>query len=693
VHHRVLEWIPAVATAIWVAAALPAHGGQFRGPGDAQPPNPGSSGTNSSSSSSSASPGSGTRTVGPGGPPGTSSSSGPAIPGPGVASAGRGGSRGVAIEDDPARWDLWWEFRKDQYLRLRDHVRGAANDIDAMLGGARPHGLPCTPPTREEVDRNVLPALAAALADAADRDTITGCLVALAKVGRDLPGIPLSQLFRQHLVSHDQEVRETAALCFGIARTTAAADHEVLLALALDSPAGRQACGHAQVDDRTRSFACYALGLVLESSTDLAAQHRIVRGLLPLLPPLLSTGAHTPRDVAVATIAALAQVPPGTGAAAAALRATVAGALLDAYEQDVGPGEQLVQAHCPPSLAYLIGRDPALGARARERFAADLVASLRAPGEDGAPLRRSNRHLSQSCALALGWMSGPWDDARSPDAEVAQLLLRVWREHKDQQTRSFALIALGRAGGALARAALLQELERANRSVDRPWVMLALANLVAERAEQSRREGVEPAQDAAVASALLATLDDVKNPAALGATAIAAGIAHEGGAGDALLRLLDRYPSRDEFTGQLAIGLSLLGVDAARDRLRDLLPRTVRRPDLLVQVAMALGRLGDTSAVQLLLEMMRDSEGGLARLSALAMAVGQIGDRRALEPLLAMLQNRDLTPLTRAFAAVALGNVCDPRPLPWNAHYAFTLNYRAAVDTLTDGSAGILDII
>src|SRR5262249_14802794 len=157
-------------------------------------------------------------------------------PSPGAATPARGSSRGVAIEDDPARWDLWWEFRKDPYLRLRDHVHGGANDVDALLGGARPHGQPCMPPTRDDVDRDVVPALAAALADAADRDTITGCLVALAKIGRGAPGIPLSQLFRQHLVSHDQEVRETAALCFGIARTTAAADHDLLLALALDTP-------------------------------------------------------------------------------------------------------------------------------------------------------------------------------------------------------------------------------------------------------------------------------------------------------------------------------------------------------------------------------------------------------------------------------------------------------------------------
>ena len=80
-------------------------------------------------------------------------------------------------------------------------------------------------------------------------------------------------------------------------------------------------------------------------------------------------------------------------------------------------------------------------------------------------------------------------------------------------------------------------------------------------------------------------------------------------------------------------------------------------------------------------------------MSAVASGLGQLGDKRCVEPLVQMLQNKSLTPLTRAFAAVALGGVCDPEPMPWNARYAATLNYRAAVETLTDGSAGILDIL
>ena len=57
-----------------------------------------------------------------------------------------------------------------------------------------------------------------------------------------------------------------------------------------------------------------------------------------------------------------------------------------------------------------------------------------------------------------------------------------------------------------------------------------------------------------------------------------------------------------------------------------------------------------------------------------------------------MLGDKSLTPLTRAFAAVALGSVCDKQALPWNSSLAALANYRAAVETLTDGGCGILDI-
>jgi HEAT repeat protein len=568
---------------------------------------------------------------------------------------------------------------------LREFQGAARFDAEDPLLPAKARAfVALEPPPAAEVDATVIPALQATLAAAKDRDTITGCLVALAKIGRDLPAMRLRDLFARRLRSHDQEIRETAALCFGIARTQAPDDLDLLTGLFADTEIGRAATGQARVDDRTRSFAGYALGLVLQDSTDNRVRHRIVTQLLD---QLKSDGARD-RNIAVAAIAAAAQLPAPTTPAAEVLRDAACQSLLDFFALELGPGEQLIQAHCPPAIAQLAASSPTWTAKAKERFCADLQATLDNPGN-----KRTNHHLAQSCAMALGSLLCPWEDEQSPDAIACKLLLRTWREHKDPQTRSFALVSLGRTGGKAARAALLQEFESANRSIERPWVMLALGNLVAVRHERAVREGTQPEAEPQIAKALISALADVKNPNALGATAIAIGMCQDRSACDALSALLAENQNRDDFAGHVAIALAMLGDERARIQLREMLPRTVRRPQLLMHIATALGRLGEPAVTEDLLSLLRDAEGGLARLSSISMAIGQIGDRRALKPLVEMLDNAQLTPLTRAFAAVALGGVCDPRPLPWNARYTSTLNYRAAVETLTDGAAGILDIL
>ena len=249
------------------------------------------------------------------------------------------------------------------------------------------------PPNAADVEDVVLPALQAALAAAKDRDTVTGCMVALAKIGRDLPAMRLRDMFVRRLRSHDQEIRETAALCFGIARTQAPDDLDILLGLIADGEAGRAATGQARVDDRTRSFAGYALGLVLQDSTDNRVRHRIVTQLMDLL----AAEGTRDRNVAVAAIAAIAQLPSPSSPAAEILRDAACAALLKFYRLELGPGEQLIQAHCPPALAQLAATSPTLAAAARDLFVADLASSLDQPGN-----KRTNHHLAQSCAMALG---------------------------------------------------------------------------------------------------------------------------------------------------------------------------------------------------------------------------------------------------------------------------------------------------
>lgn len=665
------------------AGDLAAHGGQYRGPSSTTPPSGGSSGSGSTTGGSGSSGGSsGPSTAG--GTGGSAAAGAGASAGPAGGAAARATPRGVQLEADPSGWESWWEFQKDPLVRLRD-VLGRAAPADALLGARRANASGFEPPTASDVRERVLPALQAALHAAADRDTVTGCLVAMAKIGVDLPGRPLHDEFRRHLVSKDQEVRETAALCLGIARRAEPRDLDLLRALLLDDPIGRTACDRARVDDRTRAFAAYALGLSFEQA-DADAVQPLVDALTTVL-----AAAETQRNVAVAAIAALGQVGGSGSVAPAGARAAAIAALEQYYDRPLGPGLQLVQAHCPLALAGLLGREHADSDRFRVRFAKDLATSLAA--DDRSQKERTNHHIAQSCALALGDLARPWADQRSPDAAIGALLLRCYREHKDQQTRWFAALALGRIGGAVARQELLRELARANRSVEKPWTALSLAVLVHERDRRLQAAGATVEADPEVGAALLGILDDVKTPTTLGAAAIAIGLARPAAAGDRLRALLGEHETRDEVAGPVALGLALLGERRAASALRALLPRSVHRPQLLVALATALGRLGEAGAVDDLAAMLGQLDGGLARLSAIAGAVGQIGDRRCLAPLLQLLGDEHALPLTRAFAAVALGGVCDRDSVPWNARFAYSLNYRAAVETLTDGAAGILDIL
>ena len=126
--------------------------------------------------------------------------------------------------------------------------------------------------------------------------------------------------------------------------------------------------------------------------------------------------------------------------------------------------------------------------------------------------------------------------------------------------------------------------------------------------------------------------------------------------------------------------------------ISDLMRRSLRRPFVLQQCALALGSLGDTGAVPVLVEMLSQSE-STATLAAIASALGELRDRRAIEPLLRALRDKDRSMLGRAFVAAALGGVGDKDVLRWNAAIARDVNYGALVDTLGNGSTGVLDIL
>ena len=103
--------------------------------------------------------------------------------------------------------------------------------------------------------------------------------------------------------------------------------------------------------------------------------------------------------------------------------------------------------------------------------------------------------------------------------------------------------------------------------------------------------------------------------------------------------------------------------------------------------------MGHKQTTTALIEMLKGREVNVAKMSAIATALAFIGDRTAVRPLHEMLFDDQLTPLTRAFAAVALGGIADKDALPWNSKIGSNMNYRAAVETLTQSGTGVLDIM
>lgn len=669
--------------------AVRAHGGQYRGPEDVVPPAPGGG---------RGAPGSGGGIGGPQTPGGH----GPAVPSPATpgTAGGRGGARGggpgtgprgYALAPDLSTWEYWWEFNKDAYLNLKEAVhRGGvvSGGFEYWLGKDRHvDARDSVAPSEYDRIRGILPALKKALDGTTDADIVSACMVAMAKVGRDHPDFTLAEVFTPWLADDNQEIRETAALSLGIAGLVRHDQVARLAQLAGDTPEARVLVGGGRVDHRTRAFACYALGLLARAHAD----PQLKRDAFAALRPLVDDERVSNRDLKVAAVNAIGLLHvDADDAAGQALLGEALQCLEDYYGKDLGVGEQLLQAHVPTAIAKLLdaggARDRAAADRYARMFHEDLAGR-------GAAWRRSS-DIARSCALALGRLCSPVDDAASPDAAHCELLRRCWRQHKDAQTRCFAILALGQIGGAASREALLIEWRDARKSLEKPWVAMAMGVHAFARREADRKAERTHDPDAAFGRALEEALQEVKDPLAASAFAVGLGLCGYTPAADTMRRMLAENRRKSDLAGYLCIGLALMGDRAAVEDIREVVEQSVRQPELLQQAATALGKLGDKTAADRLRSLLVvDGRPNLAKLSAVASALGFIGDRRTIGPLVTMLEDSRLPGLSRAFAAVALGGVGDDDLLPWNSAIGADLNYRAAVETLTDGRAGILDIL
>jgi len=545
-------------------------------------------------------------------------------------------------------------------------------------------------PTSRQVDEAVVPALKTALEQETDNDIVTGCLIALARIGASRPDLAdsLGAAIRPFLQDSVQEIAETAAVSLGILSSESAAltlDHLVLD----DEPGRRLVCG-GPVHYRTRAFAAFGLGL-LGSQTD----HEGVRAhvLSTLVKTLSDPGLRT--DVQVASVIAFGMTPlerltaPAVGGTRAphSSRMGQLEYLLELFEQKTLPG--LVRGHVPTSLAGLLqGLPPEEETHYREWIAHRLMASLDKPGS-------VPNEVLEGIVIALGRIGD--NDADPLDIRIREALVRVPDKVPDARCRNQSLMALGRIGarfGPGERALQgtheivdhLSKVMSDGRSTLRPWAGLALGVMAHDLAVAGHAVPTKLGRNLARA------FEDEGNPTRASAYAVALGLARYSEATPLLLAGLERF--RDEFPrGNLAIALGLLRADAARAPIQDLAEASKYRPELLRCSATALGLLGDEGLVPRLKEMLLSTD-SLAAQASLARALGHVGDGRTIEPLVRMLRDDELTDRSRGFAAVALGLIADPAPLPWNARLSVDLNYRAASETLNDSNGtGILNIL
>ncbi len=589
---------------------------------------------------------------------------------PGPSSGGGRPSPGTSLGSDYTTWDYWWEYNRHRFLGLRDEVHSSlptTGSDDFYMGSSQRSEEPTAyslRPTERDLRDLVLPALLRELERPDQTEVTTSALMALAKLR--LHDVDVRARISKRLASPLGVVRETAALALGISRDTATIP--ILAALVADSAAGRRLCGLTRVDRRIRAFAAYGLGLVARETPNADIKTSVVDALRPLLLP-----ANRDWQTKVAAIEGIRLINPSHKRSykSWALIEHAVESLRSYYVADVGRGEAIVKSHVPVAIAQLLGRGNDKTGRFTEMFLNDLGAKNRSPW------------IRQSAMLALGQLCTADDDT------ISQQILRYFERGKDQQTRFFGLIALGQIGGDKNRTRLLHTFTRGTKHLERPWAALSLGVLSFNK----RKAAADPAVDVVVGDAIFTAWLNTKNVDTRSSLSIALGLCGYSPAQDKLKDQLSEDSHRTQFAGYLSSTLALLGYRKSVPVIRRIAADSQRFPNLLIRTCTALALLKDKSIAPTLLKALDQKRPNITELAAIATSLGQVGDRTSLSDFLDILADPSLTKIGRGAAISGLGGVVDRELMPWHTAISANLNYRAGVETLSDGSKGILDIL
>ena len=653
----ILIFVAALASAVFIFGHLTAHSGWGGGGGRTPPPKdaiPGYGGNLPGAGG----PGTGYPGAGPPGPggfgpstpgsPATPSGAGTGGPSGGPRGAGTGGmarkrySSGMGFE----RWEFWWEYNNDAYLKLKERLGQSGNRTGTssfLVGrGRKDDSLQTRRPSDHVVSRRITPFLLAAL-DVESSKIRNSSIVALARSVRSGQASVVRERMKACLSSSNTTTRQLACLGLGILGSRDACGD--LCDLMFDNKAGRKLVGGKEVARLTRELAALSLGLI--GSDEACSRLRIV----------VETGnPKTDRDLIVCAITALGLLD-GVPSCIENIRF-----LVDRLGD--GKTDPLIKAHIPVALGRL-GTPEALGA---------VAAAFRA--------KKQNNWVLQSCAIAIGAL------ASLDDTDEIGLLKRYISDGKNVQTRHFAFIALaqiGARGGAFDVNAkghreignfLLSEVVRPGKPQHRSWACLAAAIHAREHKELQ----------AGVIDKLVEVFPETKNPAEKSAIAVSLGLLGARESAETLTAALE--DTKDQgLRGYLCIGLGLMNWKPAAERIREFVTDESFY-GLRLQAATALGMMGDRQAVPLLVDVLAKSRNMTITASS-AKGLGMIGDAGAVPLLIGILGDAKAMILARDYAVVSLGIIGERGDLPWNAVLSRNSNYTVGVNAINQ-TVGIL---
>lgn len=372
-------------------------------------------------------------------------------------------------------------------------------------------------------------------------------LWALARIARYDPKLAAQlhqRLLGDGLLQGTDVVAEVACVAAGLA---AHGDNKVLAALAAIATDPKE-------PERRRAFAFYGLGLAAQGDDSKITQFRV----LAAVERALLRATEAPTQVRVAALHALAltridRAPKLQGPALALLE--------QAWTEKPSAEPIDFAANVPLAIAAVLPANDPAAERWRER-----LYWVAANGRSSS--------LRRSCALALGGLCRPWQDASSAGAKDGNMLRKLAQGAKDQQVRYYAWFAMGRAGGDQHREFLDGGIKR--NFLIRPWALFGLAAFAASKSEP----------DQELVASLEQRFKRTRNRSLLESYRNAMRVIRREGPGDVATDFMERYgiplPGIGGFGALCAALLATLADQNAATEDRQM-------------AAMALGHLGDTA--------------------------------------------------------------------------------------------------